>query len=709
MKGTSSTTDLRRRRLKRLMVGSTAAALGLLAVLRFADLSSRSERILANGDRRALNLAHILSRYLGEAFAASDASLRQLAALNPRIGGPLAPDQEWLPLLSAARAGLTGIGSMSVIDRTGIVRHSTRREIVGQSRRDDYVFRQLASDSVVGLVASTPFRAIYRPDQALVIPLGRRLTTAGGAFDGGIVATFVPDSLREFFRTIDVGEGGTVTVFHADGFVVFREPSVRNPIGESAVGDPLLDVGRHAGRGSLRTKASPGRSALRNGVLSLPGLSLIVAVSLSEPELLATVQRDALISAIVLAMLAASAATGLLALFRQMDRRAAMESAMNRAQHLEVLGRLTGGVAHDFNNLLAVIQGYASLIRIDAASPTRDLDQEALDEIRAAATRAAGLTNQLLAFARRQPLQPRLVDLSQVIRGMEPLLIRTIGEDVTLRLNLGATCFSLVDPVQLDTAILNLVVNARHAMANGGLLLIETGQVRLDANYAKETPDAAPGEYCFVSVADTGVGIPAELLPRLFEPFFTTRLRGEGTGLGLSMVYGFVRQSGGHVKVYSEVGQGTTIKLYFPSAQDQWEEEPPASLAGETPRGSGELVLLVEDEKALRNIATRMLKALGYRVTAAGDGPSALELAKREARIDLLFTDVVLPGPMTGLALAAELTRMRPNLAVLFTSGYSEEVIQHRTSATEDLHLLPKPYDSHRLGRAVHESLRSVG
>ncbi|MBC7897368.1 MAG: response regulator [Cytophagaceae bacterium] len=694
---------VRRTRFKRIAVGVTVVVLTFLAVLRFLDLAARRERVVAAGDARVLNLTHILARYVIEAFAASDATLRQLTVLNVRLGGPGAPDAEWQPPLAAAQAGISSVGSISVMDREGIIRHSTLPGLIGQSRREEFMFRTLRTDTTVRPLISTPFPALFNPVGGFVIPIGRRLVDAKGNFDGAAIATMFPDSLRDLFGTVDVGRDGMISVLHTSGVVLLRVPSSGNTIGGNAANDPLLVAARQRGTGTFRTEATASRPALRNAVELLEPQSLVVAVSLGEREVLANVNRDALISAVVLGAIAVLAAVTLGAMFRQVDRRAAMLAVAERSQHLEALGRLTGGVAHDFNNLLAVILGYASLIRSDPASPTHEEDQEALGEIRAAATRAAVLTSQLLAFARRQPLQPRRTSFTEIVRQMESMLLRAVGEDVTLRLNLGEAGQVKVDPVQLDTAILNLVVNARHAMPKGGLLVIETGRVFLDDHYVRGNPEATRGPYAFVTVADTGTGIAPEVLTRVFEPFFTTKPTGEGTGLGLSMVYGFVRQSGGHARVYSEVGHGTTVKLYFPLVEGEETQEFKVRTDA-VPRGAGEVILLTEDDRALRSGASRMLESLGYRVLAARDGPTALALAQREPRIDLLFTDVVLPGSMSGLELAAELKRRRPEVPALFTSGYSLEIIQHRTAVAE-LHLLAKPYDQDTLARAVKQAM----
>jgi signal transduction histidine kinase/CheY-like chemotaxis protein len=670
--------------------------------------------MLQTGDRRAANLAFILSGYLRETFEATDASLRQLVVHSRRIGGAAAPDSEWLPVLRSARAGLTGIGSVSIMDTAGIIRRSTQPAIVGQSRRDDFIFGRLAGDTSDQLVASTPFRILVG-DHRMLIPLGRRLTTASGRFDGIVVGMFDPANLRGVFHTVDVGKYGTVWVFHKGGAVVLREPSTANPIGETAIGNSLFERAKAASdsgffRGSIVAGAPITRSAFR----TIREQPLIVAVSLNEAEVLEEWRHDTGNSIAIIVLVAVVVAAVLTLLFRQIDVRAVAEAALVRSQRLESLGKLTGGVAHDFNNLLTVIFGFVSVLKTDVARDGATRDTEALDEIERAATRAADLTRRLLAFARRQPLHPKVVDLNELVRAARPMLARTLGEDVTLKLNLTERpCLTKIDPVQLETALLNLCVNARDALPNGGLLIVETTHVVLDQHYARENPEVSAGRYALLAIHDNGTGISAEHLPRLFEPFFTTKPPGQGTGLGLSMVYGFVKQSEGHVKVYSELGHGTVVKMYFPE-QRSGAPTPPAPVAPpglpppqEVP-STGSVILLVEDEPAVRAIATRVLEGLGYHVIATIDGPSALAAARQMEHIDLLFTDVMLPGGMTGFQIAGELTRERPGLPVLYASGYSEEIVQNRALQEGAIRLISKPYNRAELATAIHAALHEA-
>lgn len=679
----------------------TAGGLIALAGLRGTDLRLRRGQLLAAGAGRADNLALILSANLRETFASADASLRQLALHSRRVGGPAAPPSSWTSVLSSARAGLTGIGAMTVTDANGIVRHSTQPLIVGQSRSDQFLFRRLSTDTTDALVANTPFRSLTGSGE-FFIPLGRRLTRADGTFDGIVVASFGPAALRRVFQAAEVGRQGSVWVLHPDGLVLIREPSDTNPIGEATAGNPIFDTARRVtGSGIRHARVTRDSRVLSTAFRRLEDPPLIVAVALSEGEILADWRREVVISAAVFALLGVALTAILGVLFRQMDIRVAAEAALVRAQRLESLGQLTGGVAHDFNNLLAVILGHASLL---AEQVTGEAARE-VEQIEKAATRAADLTRGLLAFARRQRLEPKVVDLNPLVEGLRPLVARVLGEDVTLTVRLSSTpCLASLDATQMETALINLCVNARDAMPQGGILVIETGRATLDAGYARLHAEVTPGRYVLVTVSDTGQGIPKEHLQRVFDPFFTTKELGRGTGLGLSMVYGFVKQSGGHAKVYSELGQGTAIKLYFPEAAGPVTAVPAAPESRDE-SGAGEVVLVVEDDEQLRSLARRSLEALGYRVIAAADGPAALAAARAQGRIDLLLTDVMLPGGMNGRQVAEALSAEHSGLPVVYVSGYSEEILLKRAQVDSTLRLLTKPYDQRQLAAAVRAAL----
>ena len=388
----------------------------------------------------------------------------------------------------------------------------------------------------------------------------------------------------------------------------------------------------------------------------------------------------------------------------EVAERAKAEEALRQAQKMEAIGQLTGGVAHDFNNLLTVIIGGLDTILRSAPADHARISRAA-DMSLKGAQRAASLTSRLLAFSRRQPLAPKTLELNLVVRDMTDLLHRTLGEHIELEGVLAPRLWPIeADQSQLESALLNLAVNARDAMPDGGKLTLETSNTYLDETYAATDAEVSPGQYVMIAVSDTGTGMSKETLSRVFEPFFTTKEVGRGTGLGLSMVYGFVKQSGGHVTVYSEEGEGTTVKLYFPRRHGESD-----TVGGEpvvaVPKGSaGEVVLLVEDNEDVRAYSAAILAELGYAVIEAAEAEAALAILRSEARIDLLFTDVVLPGK-TGRVLADAATVLRPGLKVLFTTGYSRNAIVHHGRLDPGVHLLPKPFTFEQLAARVRDVL----
>jgi len=379
--------------------------------------------------------------------------------------------------------------------------------------------------------------------------------------------------------------------------------------------------------------------------------------------------------------------------------------ALFQSQKMEAVGQLTGGVAHDFNNLLTVILG--GLDTIARAKPTETARiRRALDMARHGAERAASLTSRLLAFSRKQALEPTPTDLNILVRNMADLLHRTLGEHVELESVLSPRLWTVeVDQNQLESAILNLAVNARDAMGSGGKLTIETQNTFLDESYTALDAEVRPGQYVAICVSDTGSGMSAETRARVFEPFFTTKELGRGTGLGLSMVYGFVKQSGGHITIYSEVGEGTTVKLYFPRLNiDEEALVMPVEERTYPPGSEEEVVLVVEDNADVRAFSVASLTELGYGVLEAPDPDAALAILKSDRRVDLLFTDVVLPG-RTGRELADQAARLRPGLKVLFTTGYSRNAIVHHGRLDPGVRLLQKPFMFDQLATRVREIL----
>jgi PAS domain S-box-containing protein len=377
-----------------------------------------------------------------------------------------------------------------------------------------------------------------------------------------------------------------------------------------------------------------------------------------------------------------------------------LERELRQAQKLEAIGQLTGGIAHDFNNLLTVIMGNLEMLEERLAGE----DLALLEDAREAARMGAELTGRLLAFARRQPLRPRAVDLGRAVPEAVALLRRTLGAAIEVRATLTPELPPvLADPGQLQNALLNLAINARDAMPGGGRLTIEAAEVELDADVAEARPGLHPGRYVMLAVGDTGTGMSPEVRERAFEPFFTTKRPGAGTGLGLSMVYGFVKQSGGHADLYSEPGCGTVVRLYLLRAdvEDRAGEAGQASL--EAHRGRGETVLVVEDDPRVRRVTARRLRELGYAVLEAADGPLALSVLEQHPGVDLLLTDMVMPGGMTGADLAVAARAQRPRLAVVLSSGYAAP--ESLRELPEETGWLRKPYAAADLARALRRAL----
>lgn len=380
------------------------------------------------------------------------------------------------------------------------------------------------------------------------------------------------------------------------------------------------------------------------------------------------------------------------------------EARLHQAQKMEAVGRLTGGVAHDFNNLLQVISGNLQLLTKEVAGNAR-AEQRVINAL-AGVSRGSQLASQLLAFGRRQPLAPKVINLGRLIRSWDDMLRRSLGEAIEVETVIaGGLWNTIVDPVQVETAILNLAINARDAMEGRGKLTIEAGNASLDDAYAAKHGDLKPGQYVMLAITDTGSGIPPELLERVFEPFFTTKPEGRGTGLGLSMVFGFVKQSEGHIKIYSEPGQGTTVRLYLPRTRER------EDLASDTDTGpvtgGSETILVVEDDEEVRKTAVDILTDLGYRVLKAKDADSALAIIESGVPIDVLFTDVVMPGTLRSPELARKAKERIPELVVLFTSGYTDNAIVHGGKLDPGVHLLSKPYTREALARKLRQLIRS--
>jgi PAS domain S-box-containing protein len=497
---------------------------------------------------------------------------------------------------------------------------------------------------------------------------------------------------RTLFETVNL----IVLGLDAEGRVDYVNPFFLTTTGFSAaevLGQPWIDrflpaADRTELTGTFRELLERGlHPHYENPVLTKGGKERMIAWN-------NTVLRDA-----------AGRPIGTLSIGEDITERRSLELQLRQAQKMEAVGRLAGGVAHDFNNMLTAIFGYAEMIaeEFPEDSPVR----EDIGEIRKAAMRAASLTRQLLAFSRQQVLEPVILNPNDLVQDLDKMLHRLIGEDVELRLSLAPDVANVrADPGQLQQVIMNLVVNARDAMPQGGKLLIETANADLDAAYVQEHLPVVPGAYVRLSVSDTGVGMTADILSHIFEPFFTTKETGKGTGLGLSTVYGIVKQSGGYVWAYSEPGRGTTFKIYLPAVSEPAPGVPIGATAERDLSGT-ETVLLAEDDEILRPLTRGVLEKLGYTVVSAANAEAAVALADRHVGpIHLLIADVVMPGA-SGRELARRLAQTRPDTRVLYISGYTDDAIVHHGMLEPGLAFLQKPFTPSALARKVREVLEA--
>jgi two-component system NtrC family sensor kinase len=552
-----------------------------------------------------------------------------------------------------------------------------------------------------------------RETGSLIFPVSKWRFDSSGTFSGLTEISVSPQAFERFYEPLAARTSASFSLIRADGAVLARYPlpAVTGIRLDGSTGFGQL-IAKNPEGGRYTTVSGVDKLERRFFVRKLAGFPLYVGSSLETRDIVSgwlsymaghlVFGVPATLFLVVLILLAMRRTS---ALYAESERREMLEASLRQSQKMEAVGQLTGGVAHDFNNLLTIILGNLQMaLRQNAEGKTKTLMSNAYQ----AADRAAELTKRLLAFSRSQPLEPRPIDANRLVAGMSDLLDRTLGETIAVETVRSAGLWlTEADGAQLEAAILNLAINARDAMADGGKVTIETGNAFLDEFYCQSVEDVKPGQYVMISVTDTGTGMPRDVIDKAFDPFFTTKAAGAGTGLGLSQVYGFIRQSGGHVRIYSEVGEGTTVKIYLPRSFARDKPLPVDKAADDAPAGKREIVLVVEDDADVRAYVVETLSALNYSVREAANAEAALSILEDSGTVDLLLTDVVMPG-MNGRALAEAAQQRRPGLKVLYMTGYSRNAIVHQGRLDAGVSLMQKPFSQNVLAMRVRTMLEEA-
>ena len=543
-----------------------------------------------------------------------------------------------------------------------------------------------------------------------IFPVSKRRIDDTGNFMGVIEISIQPSAFKSFFASIARGTTASLALIRQDGSILARYP-VPTSVGIKL--EPTSGFGTMIAQslegGRFTAVSAVDHIERRFALRKLAGFPVYVAASLATDDIrhgwlltMASYLVFGVPATVLLIVLVLLALRRTEAFYAEAESRQALEANLRQSQKMDAVGQLTGGIAHDFNNLLTIIIGNLQM----ALKREHDAKvQRMLSNALSGAERAAALTKRLLSFSRRQPLDPRIVDANRLIAGLSDLLNRTLGERVSIETVASAGLWQTeVDTAELESSIINLAINARDAMSDGGKLTIQTGNAFLDEDYCQIFKDLNPGQYVMISVTDTGCGMPSEIADKATEPFFTTKPAGEGTGLGLSQVYGFVKQSGGHLRIYSEPGEGTTVRMYLPRSLSSVPEVAPASQEGVLQQGSGETILVVEDDPDVRAYVVEALSGIGYRVVEACDAEAALGVFASNTEIQLMLTDVVMPG-MNGRNLADVVKQSHPKVKTLFMTGYSRNAIVHQGRLDPGVSLIQKPFSQASLAARLRSLL----
>ncbi|MGB6314015.1 MAG: ATP-binding protein [Pseudolabrys sp.] len=698
--------DAALRLLKTMLVASIVIPVAIFSYAGWINY----QNALTRADEELAGLLNILSQHASGIFQSVDLTF---AAVDAIVGDLTdeqikASDQALHQQLGKLEKSVKAIDAILVADRNGhtIVSSAVFPILTGPDVADrDYFQAQVERDA--GTYVSAASRSRVRQEDFFGV--SRRRSVRDGQFNGIIMISITPKVFAEFYRQLAGDTAASFTLSKSDGAILARYPM---PAGDVTHFRPdsgfMLSVVDHPEGGFVTTSYSVDDLQRRFAYLKIGYADLYLSDGLPIDSILYGWMRTmashlvfGIPATLVLFTLVLLAMRRTRALYAEAERRDMAEQALRQSQKMEAVGQLTGGVAHDFNNLLTIIIGNLGIAKRGVVEARAE---RALNNALVGAERAAQLTQRLLAFSRRQPLNPRVLDINKLIVAISDLLTRTLGENIELETISGAGLWNVeVDASEMESTLLNLALNARDAMPTGGKLTIETSNAYLDDEYCREHEGILPGQYILVAITDSGAGMSAETIDRAFEPFFTTKEAGKGTGLGLSQVYGFMKQSGGHVKIYSEPGEGTTIKLYLPRREGN-----ELVISGDddlnSERGGGETILIVEDDDGVRQYASEILRDLNYQVIEAKDSATALRLLDADKKFDLLLTDVVLPGK-NGRELANEVERRRPGTKIIFMTGYSRNAIVHHGRLDPGIELIPKPLTERVLARKIRQVL----
>ncbi|MGB7828531.1 MAG: ATP-binding protein [Pseudolabrys sp.] len=698
--------DAALRLLKTMLVASIVIPVAIFSYAGWINY----QNALTRADEELAGLLNILSQHASGIFQSVDLTF---AAVDAIVGDLTdeqikASDQALHQQLGKLEKSVKAIDAILVADRNGhtIVSSAVFPILTGPDVADrDYFQAQVERDA--GTYVSAASRSRVRQEDFFGV--SRRRSVRDGQFNGIIMISITPKVFAEFYRQLAGDTAASFTLSKSDGAILARYPM---PAGDVTHFRPdsgfMLSVVDHPEGGFVTTSYSVDDLQRRFAYLKIGYADLYLSDGLPIDSILYGWMRTmashlvfGIPATLVLFTLVLLAMRRTRALYAEAERRDMAEQALRQSQKMEAVGQLTGGVAHDFNNLLTIIIGNLGIAKRGVVEARAE---RALNNALVGAERAAQLTQRLLAFSRRQPLNPRALDINKLIVAISDLLTRTLGENIELETISGAGLWNVeVDASEMESTLLNLALNARDAMPTGGKLTIETSNAYLDDEYCREHEGILPGQYILVAITDSGAGMSAETIDRAFEPFFTTKEAGKGTGLGLSQVYGFMKQSGGHVKIYSESGEGTTIKLYLPRREGN-----ELVISGDddlnSERGGGETILIVEDDDGVRQYASEILRDLNYQIIEAKDSATALRLLDADKKFDLLLTDVVLPGK-NGRELANEVERRRPGTKIIFMTGYSRNAIVHHGRLDPGIELIPKPLTERVLARKIRQVL----